>query len=221
MTTPFTTSAAVESLRPNIYTFPPADLIPDALIIVGTTKVATVEGDEPTVRAPFLDVGVAGFVPEGDEIPDNELDSREVVIATGKVAILTSVSREQYSQTGVTDLLSTELRRAMTVKADRALLSQEAPTAPAMTPPAGLLEQDHTEGGSITDNLDALADAVATIEGHNGIADLIIASPASWAAVSKLKVDTDSNASLLGPPGVAAERQLLVDPGGGERDGGR
>jgi hypothetical protein len=44
--------------------------------------------------------------------------------------------------------------------------------------------QDHTEGGEITDNLDALSDAVATIESHSGFADLIIASPLSWAAVA-------------------------------------
>lgn len=152
------------------------------------------------------------FVPEGDEIPENELDSNEVEIATGKVAILTCVSREQYHQTGVRDLLSTELRRAITVKGDGALLSQPAPSGGKHTPPAGLLVQDHTAGGAITDDLDALSDAVALIESHGGTADLIIASPLSWAAVSKLKTGEDSNQSLLGPPAIAAERQLLSVP---------
>lgn len=59
-TTPFTTLQAVESLRPSVYTFAPADLIPDALIIRATTKVADIEGDEPVVRASFIDVGEAG-----------------------------------------------------------------------------------------------------------------------------------------------------------------
>ena len=56
----------------------------------------------PVAKAPFLDVvGEAGFVPEGDEIPANELDSFEAIIAKGKIAILTKISREQYKQTGV------------------------------------------------------------------------------------------------------------------------
>jgi hypothetical protein len=122
--------------------------------------VATIEGDEPIVRAPFIEVGEAGFVPEGDEIPDAGVDSREAIIATGKVAILTEVSREQYRQDGVSTLLSDELKRAMIVKADTALLSQAAPTAPAITP-AGLLVQDHTEGGEITNDLDPVTDAIA------------------------------------------------------------
>jgi HK97 family phage major capsid protein len=208
----FTSPEAVESLRPNIYTFPPQDLIPEALVIVGTTHVATVEGDAPVVKAPFIDPGEANFVAEGDEIGENEIDSSEVDIATGKIAILTVVSREQYGQSGVRDLLSTELRRAMTVKADRALLSQPAPTGKKITPPAGLLAQEHSNGGEIYTNLDALSDAVAQIEADNGTADLIVASPQSWSSVNKLKTAEDSNASLLGPPAVAAQRQLLSIP---------
>jgi HK97 family phage major capsid protein len=164
------------------------------------------------VRAPFIEVGEAGFVPEGDEIPDAGVDSREAIIATGKISLLVEVSREQHRQTGVTALLTDELKRALTVRADTALLSQEAPAAPAITPPAGLLAQEHSEGGEINDNLDALSDAVALIESYSGTADLIIRSPTSWSAVSKLKTASDSNESLLGPPAVAAQRQLLSIP---------
>lgn len=67
-------------------------------------------------------------------------------------------------------------------------------------------------GGEITDNLDPLADAVAVLESHGGTADLIVTSPIGWASVSKLKVDEGSNASLLGPPAIAASRQLLSIP---------
>jgi hypothetical protein len=80
--------------------------------------------------------------------------------------------------------------------------------------------QDHTSGGDIEANLDALADAVAQIEAHSGTADIIIASPQSWAALSKLKTAEDSNASLLGPRGVAAVRQLLSIPVTGVGVGG-
>ena len=112
----------------------------------------------------------------------------------------------------VANLLSTELRRAMTVKCDGALLSQPAPTPPAITPPAGLFAQDHTEGGELEDSLDALSDAIAVIESSNGSADLIITSPTAWSKISQFKVSDDSNQSLLGPPAVAAVRQLLSVP---------
>jgi HK97 family phage major capsid protein len=164
------------------------------------------------VRAPFIDPGGAGFTPEGEEIDENEIDSSEITISTGKVTILTCVSREQYRQTGVSELLSTELRTAVIAKANTAFLSQPTPAAGSHTPPPGLLVQEHQEGGEITDNLDALSDAVATIENKSGTADLIVTIPLSWAAVSKLKVGDGSNASLLGPPAVAATRQLLSIP---------
>jgi hypothetical protein len=90
----------------------------------------------------------------------------------------------------------------------------------AITPPAGLLVQEHTEGAEIIDNLDALSDAVALTESHSGTADLIIASPVSWSAVSKLKTGflallgcrslcaaADGNESVLGPAAVAAQRR--------------
>ncbi|MGA5543507.1 phage major capsid protein [Mycobacterium sp. NPDC051198] len=212
MSTPFTTPQAVESLRPNTHVFPPRDLIPDALIIRASTHVANIEGDQPVVRAPFLQVGEAGFVPEGDEIPDGGVDSREAIIASGKVATIAEVSREQYKQDGVTNLLSEEMKRVVVVKADAAFLAQPMPAAGTITPPPGILVQDHTAGGRVVDNLDAVADAIALIESHSGAASLIVASPISWAAVSKLKTAEGSNASLLGPPATAAARQLLSVP---------
>lgn len=211
-TQPFTTPQAVESLRPNVYEFPPQDIIPDALIFAATTHVADIAGDEPVVKCPYIEVGEPGYVPEGDEIPVTAIDSREAVIATGALATLTVVSVDQYRQTGVSALLNAELRRSMILKSDYALLSQPAPAGKKITPPPGLLNQPHSEGGLIDYNLDALSDAIAQIESEGGAADLIVASPAGWSAVSKIKTGDDSNQSLLGPPGVAAQRVLLSVP---------
>jgi HK97 family phage major capsid protein len=213
MTTPiFITPDAVESLRPDVHTFPPEDLLRDALIISATTKVGVVSGDAPVVKCPFIDVDDVEFVPEGAEIHTAPIDSREAIIATGALAVITVVSVDQYRQDGVSNLLSNELHRAMTEKADAALLSQPAPTGGAVTPPAGLLNQDHETGGTVADDLDAVVDGIAAVEADGGKVDLIIASPQSWAAVSKLKTAEDSNESLLGPAGVAAERVLLSVP---------
>jgi|SRR5271166_1454668 len=81
MTTPWITP--VESLRPDVQTFPPEDLIPDALIISATTKVGVVSGDQPVVRCPFIDVDDVELVPEGDEIPAAPIDSRAARTQTG------------------------------------------------------------------------------------------------------------------------------------------
>src|SRR5262249_34416270 len=144
--------------------FPPDDLLGDALIISASTKVGVVSGDAPVVRCPFIDVDDVDFIPEGDEIPSAPIDSRETVIATGALAVITVVSVDQYLQAGVSTLLSNELRRAMTQKADAALLSQAAPTSPAITPPPGLLNQPHATGGTVEDDLDAVMDGIAAVE---------------------------------------------------------
>jgi hypothetical protein len=108
----------------------------------------------------------------------------------------------------VTALLTDELKRAVTVKADAALLSQPAPAAPKLTPPPGLLNHDHTTGGTVDGDLDAVVDGITAVEADGGNVDTILASPASWGAVSKLKTAEDSNESLLGPAGVAAQCKL-------------
>jgi hypothetical protein len=45
---------------------------------------------------PFVEIpdGDVGFVPEGDDIEEADPDSSEVVIHTGKVAVLAKISRE-------------------------------------------------------------------------------------------------------------------------------
>jgi len=106
----------------------------------------------------------------------------EAVSATGALAVITVVSVDQYRQDDVGNLLSTELRRAMTGKADAALLSQPAPTGGAVTPPAGLLNQGHTTGGVVEDDLDAVVDGITAVQADGGKVDSIFASPQSWAA---------------------------------------
>ena len=142
-----------------------------------TLGLITVAGDAPVLPCPFIDVDNVDFIPEGDEIPTAPIDSREAIIATGALAVITVVSVDQYRQDGVGNLLSNELRRAMIQKADAALIQQPAPTSPAVTPPAGLLAQDHATGGEVDGNLDAVVDGIAAVEADGGEVDLILASP--------------------------------------------
>ena len=109
-------------------------------------------------------------------------------------------------------LLSDSVRRALVRKANVAYLAQAAPVGPATTPPAGLLNLSPTDGGTVTENLDAVADAITGIEAANGIATHIIASPSAFGSLLKLKTFTDSNVSLVGAGVEAAQRTLLSVP---------
>jgi hypothetical protein len=64
---------------------------------------------------------------------------------------------------------------------------------------AGLLSQPVTNGGTISTDLDALVDAIATIEDASGVATHIIASPEGWAELSKFKDQVASNRSGRAP----------------------
>ncbi|NNM45139.1 phage major capsid protein [Knoellia koreensis] len=207
------TSTTPEGMHLDVKGFPAAEILPEALIITSSTKAGFVDGDEPAVRVPFVDFDDdAAFVPEGAAITEADPDMSEVVVNTGKVAVLARVSREQWETGDAADILSSSVQRALLRKANGAFLAQPAPVAPAVTPPAGLLNLAPTDGGAIAADLDELADAVATIEGANGAATNIIAAPDAWAALSKLKTQTGSNASLLGAGTDAATRQLLGIP---------
>ena len=153
-----------------------------------------------------------GFVPEGDDIDEAEPDSSEVLIHTGKVAVLTKISREQWVTGSASSMLSDAVRRALILKANAAYLSQALPTPPATTPPAGLLSQPLTTGGTVSTDLDAVIDAIATIEDASGTATHIVCSPSSWADLSKFKQATDSNVSLVGAGTTAPTRTLLSVP---------
>ena len=77
---------------------------------------------------------------------------------------------------------------------------------------AGLLNLSPTNGGTVTDDLDALVDAIATIEDASGSATHIVCSPSSWADLSKFKQATDSNMSVVGAGTTAPTRTLLSVP---------
>ncbi|WP_308188189.1 phage major capsid protein [Mycobacteroides abscessus] len=177
------------------------------------------EGDEPAVRVPAINLEPdTGFVPEGADINEADPDLSELVLNTGKVACLVKLSREQISQPNASATVTHEINRAMVSRVNFALLQQAAPISPATWPPAGLLTHA-TNGGVVTDNLDAIVDAIAAIEEVGGTATHILAAPSAWAALNKLKMfdagegaGSQSNASLLGSGTVAAQRTLLNVP---------
>lgn len=202
-----TTLTSAKAWSPDVIATIPLDVVADALVLTAATVVGQIEGDEPAIRVPWVDDdGTAGFVPEGEEIPESNGTLTETVITTGKVAQLGKFSREQLAQPGAADMLARAMSRAVVRKADQAFLANA-------TAPTGLLNLPGTlDAGTLGTSLDALTDAFAGIEVDGGLGTHIIAAPDAWAALSKMKTAADANAPLLGAGTEQTERRILGRP---------
>lgn len=208
-----TTSTSSKAWSPDLVTFTPSDVIGDALVLQASTVAGTIEGDEPVLRVAYVDDDGAEFVAEADEIPEADPALSEVTVATGKVAQLVRLSREQYVQSNAAQMLSDSVRRAVVKRADQAFLTQAAPVSPEVTPPAGLLNVDGiTDGGDVADDLDGLVDILAGISAAGGSATNILLSPTAWGSLRKFKSGTGSAQSLLGAGTTDAATSLLGVP---------
>lgn len=198
------TSADLKSLYPD-QTFNAAEVMPEALIFQLTTLAGSVEGDAPVVRIPFVAADPdAGFVDEGAKITESAPTLDELVVSTDKVAVLTRTSNEAVRNSPRSSaILSTSLRRAVTVKGNNALLvNPNDPTGLANL--AGI-----SDGGTLGTNLDAVDAAIAAIEVAGGVPTHIVANPADWARVRALKSATGSNIPLLGAPAEQTDKQVF------------
>lgn len=207
-----TTPTSAAAWRPDVAAIAPTDAIPDALVLMTSTVAGRVEGDEPAVRCQYVDDDEAAVVAEGDPIDEADPSLAEVVVNTLKVAQLIRLSEEQWSQPNASTLLSESVRRAVTRKANLAYLTQPAPTAPAVTPPAGIYTQAALDAGTVEDSLDTLVDLQAAISAQDGIPSHLLLSPTAWASLRKLKDEANSARSLLGAGTDDAEQRLLNLP---------
>lgn len=212
--TTITTPSSAGAWRPDVYTFAPADAVPDAAILQATTVSGSVEGDAPSVRVAYVKDDTAQFTAEAAEIPEADPQLAEVIVHTAKITQLVRVSNEQWTQDQTAGQLSQSVARAVTRRADLALFNETAPVSPAVAPVAGLA---HTaglvDGGAVADNLDALVDLVAELQENLATPSLIAVSPKTWARLRKLKVGgVEVNESLLGAGTTDAVPMLLSLP---------
>jgi hypothetical protein len=136
-------------------------------------------------------------VAEAATIAESTPTLSEVTVFTGKVAQSVRLSAEQYGRVDAASLLTDIVRRAVTNATLIAYLSQVAPTGPAVTPPARLLNvADITNGGAVATTLDNIVNARTSIAVAGGNAPHTIASPAARASLSKLKTATGSDCRL-------------------------
>lgn len=202
--TAVTTPTTPTAWSPDV-TFYRADEVVDAALIMQIgTFAGSIEGDAPSVRVPWVRTDPeASFTPEGEVIPEGTGSFDETVITTSKLASLGRFSRETLAQPSAAQLIINSMRRGLTDKADRAFLGSEGD-------PVGLLGVDGVnDGGVIGADLDALADALVTIESAGGTASAIVAAPDAWGALAKMKSGADSAQPLLGAGTEATERRLL------------
>lgn len=209
-----TTGTSAKAWAPDITAYAALDIVPDALIMATSTVAGSIEGDAPSVRVAFATDAAAGFVDEAAPISEANPGLDECVVHTGKVAQLIRLSREQWSQPNTATMLSASVRRAIVKAANIAYLTQVAPVAPAVTPPAGLLNVVGIEAAAadVTGNLDQLIDLIATLEDNGAQPSHIILAPDAWAEIAKMKLGTGYNASLLGAGIETLDKRLLSLP---------
>jgi HK97 family phage major capsid protein len=213
-----TTVLSERAWSPDVTYHTPGDAVPDALILQTSTVAGDVEGDAVAVRCAYVDDANAGFFAEGETITDSDPGLAEVTVFTGKIAQLIRLSREQFSHAGTSEQLAASVTRAVTRAGNSAFISQVAPTPPAVTPPAGLINVDDLISvGTVTDNLDVLVDGLATLASNYSVPTHILLAPDAWAGLQRLKTGIDTNVSLLGAGTTEAQRFLfnlpvIVDP---------
>lgn len=211
---PISTTNASTAWAPNTQYFQPAEVIGESLIMTASTVAGTIEGDDVTMSVAYVSDDTAQFTNEGDTIPESAPALDEVVVHTGKLTQLVRVSREQYAQQSTAANLAASVQRAIRKASDIAFLAQAAPAAPAVRPPAGILNLTGLQAAAaaVTTNLDPLVDLLAALETNGATPTLIIVDPIGWSKLAKIKTTTGSAVPLLGAGTEATERRLLGLP---------
>lgn len=208
-----TTANSAAAWRPDLYEFAPADVLPEAAILTHSTVVGSIEGDAVAIRCAYVDDDDAVIKAEGAELDEGDPTLSETLVYTAKITQLVRLSREQYAQAGTAEQLSASVSRALIRRADQLFFTEAAPTPPAVSPPAGLVNIDGVvDGGEISANLDGLVDLVAELQSNKATPTAIIVDPLGWGALRKFKYGDGSNQSLLGAGTADAEPRLLGLP---------
>ena len=220
---PTTTTAGPKGLYPD-FTFIAREVLPDALLYQLATIAGAIQGDEPAIRVPYIVTDpTPGFVAEGDEIAVDEPELDEVLVRTSKLAHIMRQTNESAASLDASELLATSMSRAMTHKANTALLTnpitRQDPadeTSPVMQPIGLVNTPGITDAGlwilATDNNFDPLMDALTTVQVNGGEPTHITTDPLTWARLSKLKQADSSNVPLLGSPSAQVDRTLFGLP---------
>lgn len=175
----------------------------DSLALTTSTVLNT---DRVSLNVPLLSSDVpSGFVEEAAEIDSGQPEVDTVPLRPRKAAGLAVLSNELIndSDPSATAMIGESIAASLRRTIDTAFLtgSGENVASPGMShqdPP--LTEGEPLDFTNGTTDLDPLSDAINQILAHDGRADVIVMSPATWGHIWRMKQDDGSNVPLLGSP---------------------
>lgn len=194
---------------------PAKQIIPDAGVFAQTTIAGSVQGDSPSLYVPYIGTSAAAsIVAEGAAINESDTKPLELAIRTQKVAVLNVFSNESGAQSAasngnvggsgidVVGMLTDGMKKAIIDKANAILWQNPAPTeGKPETAPTGLFNYPGIiQGGNITNTLDPIVDAIASISTNGGAPTGLVMNYGVWAYLLKLR---DAEGRLIISPDVA------------------
>lgn len=194
---------------------PAKQIIPDAGVFAQTTIAGSVQGDSPSLYVPYIGKrAAASIVAEGAAINESDTKPLELAIRTQKVAVLNVFSNESGAQSAasngnvggsgidVVGMLTDGMKKTIIDKANAILWQNPAPTeGKPETAPTGLFNYPGIiQGGNITNTLDPIVDAIASISTNGGAPTGLVMNYGVWAYLLKLR---DAEGRLIISPDVA------------------
>lgn len=179
-----------KALWGDISYIPAQDVVPDMLVLTQALQGPVIDGDAPMVRIPYVSEDPeAAQVNEGAKIGDATPVLTELTVSTRKLAVLTQVSNESYTDKAA-PLLTDSLRRAVQVKADHVFLAQDPPVEGQVGVTGIFNYPGITKGGNIggsDDAFDPIIEAIGAIGNNGGTPTSLIMGYSTWAFLLKLK----------------------------------
>lgn len=182
---------------------PATSILPDAAIYKLTNIAGVIQGDNPALYVPYNSTRPAAqIVKEGAEITESDTQPLEMAIRTQKVAILSVFSNESNAQstgepsyvggngTDVVGMITTGLTTSIIQKMNAIFWQNPAPeSGKPESVPTGLFNYPGiVKGGNITDALDPIIDAMATVSNNGGTPTHLVMNYGSWAYLLKMRL---------------------------------
>lgn len=219
MATIKTTDVSKSWAPDSVSSFKFEDIVGESLYVSLTTFGGNIIGDAPSLKVPYVsDADDAGFVAEGAEVPETDVDLDEVLIQTRKIGQIITLSNEQAAQPDAATTVAASMKRNVVSQLNRALIEQPAPTAPAIAPSTGLI---HTpgivEGDAVDSDLDSLVETISELEANYAAPKFLVIDPLSKAHLYTMRKGTGSNEGLLSaataePTSPILGLQVIVSP---------
>lgn len=161
---------------------------------------------------PVVSGGSASWPVELAEIADSGVNANELEVVPKRCAALQVVSNQSADDAGAAELLGRALVASLADQIDKGFFAGVANGPSGLPAVSGVTPI--TANPAL--NLDWVPDAIAAIEAQGGKAGAIYCSPATWAALSKLKTQSSgSNQPVLSPqagPTQGTSRSLFGVP---------